>query len=42
MAFGEQKKKKTAFEILTSVVVLIMLVAMVFGIIASVIGVLTR
>ncbi|MDQ0221923.1 DUF4044 domain-containing protein [Streptococcus moroccensis] len=42
MAFGEQKKKKTPFEILTLLVVLVMLVAMVFGVIVSAISVLTR
>ncbi len=42
MAFGEEKKKKTPFEILTLVVVMLMLVAMVFGIIVSAISVLTR
>ncbi|MGT2667730.1 DUF4044 domain-containing protein [Streptococcus rifensis] len=42
MAFGEEKKKKTPFEIVTLVVVMLMLVAMVFGIIVSAISVLTR
>lgn len=41
MAFGEQKKKKTPFEILTLIVVLVMVFATVFGIIASAISVLS-
>lgn len=40
MAFGEQKKKKTPFEILTLVVVLIMVFVTVFSLVASAINTL--
>lgn len=40
MAFGEQKKKKTAFEVLTKVVIILMLTVTVLGIIASAVSAL--
>ncbi|MET3558476.1 hypothetical protein ABID29_001601 [Streptococcus rupicaprae] len=40
MAFGEQKKKKTAFEKLTMAVVLIMVFVTVFSLVASAINTL--
>ena len=40
MAFGEQKKKKPAFEVLTKVVIILMLTVTVLGIIASAVSAL--
>ncbi len=40
MAFGEQKKKKTGFENLTRLVIIVMLVTMILGIVATAINAL--
>lgn len=40
MAFGEQKKKKTAFEIVTKIVIVTMLVVTIAGVILSAVNAL--